>query len=407
MRKIGVKIVGIIIVVTLILQGNVAIAAVSSEEQQLRNEQQEIENKQSQAQQDLENVQTQKSETVQQVEQLSIQISDYEAQIDVLDGQISQLNGKIEESEEKIKKAEEDYKKQQELLDARIVATYEAGETSYLDFLLSSESITDLISNYYLITEVATNDTELLEKIQKQKQEIEQAKKELEADKQELATSRANKQSMSSQLQTAKKQKDQQVAQLTEDEKKIQEHIQELRTASAQIEKDIRVAQEKYRAQVEALNKKKQNGQTSGGNASSGGTYQSGGSGVLQKPVQSGQITATMTYSDGSYHGAIDYGVPSGTPVYAAADGIVFKTANLTTSYGTYVVIQHAGGLQTWYAHGTSGSICVSEGQEVSRGQQIMRSGNSGHSTGPHLHFEVRVAPYNYNNCRVDPRNYF
>ncbi len=407
MRKIGVKIVGIMIVATLILQSNVAIAAVSSEEQQLRNEQQEIENKQSQAQQDLENVQTQKSETVQQVEQLSIQISDYEAQIDVLDGQISQLNGKIEESEEKIKKAEEDYKKQQELLDARIVATYEAGETSYLDFLLSSESITDLISNYYLITEVATNDTELLEKIQKQKQEIEQAKKELEADKQELATSRANKQSMSSQLQTAKKQKDQQVAQLTEDEKKIQEHIQELRTASAQIEKDIRVAQEKYRAQVEALNKKKQNGQTSGGNASSGGTYQSGGSGVLQKPVQSGQITATMTYSDGSYHGAIDYGVPSGTPVYAAADGIVFKTANLTTSYGTYVVIQHAGGLQTWYAHGTSGSICVSEGQEVSRGQQIMRSGNSGNSTGPHLHFEVRVAPYNYNNCRVDPRNYF
>ena len=114
-----------------------------------------------------------------------------------------------------------------------------------------------------------------------------------------------------------------------------------------------------------------------------------------------------MYYSSGAYHGALDYGVSVGTPVYAAADGIIIKTENLTSSYGTYVVIQHAGGLQSWYAHGTRGSICVSEGQRVSRGQQIMKSGNTGNSSGPHLHFEVRVSPYNYSNCRVDPRNYF
>ena len=53
-----------------------------------------------------------------------------------------------------------------------------------------------------------------------------------------------------------------------------------------------------------------------------------------------------MYYPSGSYHGAIDYGVPAGTPVYAAADGVVIKTANLTTSYGTYVVIQHANGIK-------------------------------------------------------------
>ena len=95
-----------------------------------------------------------------------------------------------------------------------------------------------------------------------------------------------------------------------------------------------------------------------------------------------------------------------GTPVYAAADGVVLTTKSITTSYGTYVVIQHANGLQTWYAHGQRGSICVSSGQTVSRGQKIMNSGNTGNSTGPHLHFEVRVAPYSYNGCRVDPRNY-
>lgn len=415
MRKLGLKIIGVLIIGIFLLQSPVVIAA-SSEETKLKNEQNEINKDKQEAEKDLKEVQAQKSETVKQVEELSTQISDYQTQIDTLDTQISELNTKIEESEKQLAKAQEDYTKQEELLEARLVATYEAGETSYLDFILSSDSITDLISNYFLVTEVATSDTELLEKIQKQKQEIEEAKKTLEGSKQELATSKASKQSVATQLQTAKKQKDQQVAKLSEDEKEIQEHIDELRNASAQIEKEIKAAQERYAAQIAALNNKNNNSNNSNkgntntsseGSSSSGGSYNGGGSGVLQRPVSTGTITATMYYSNGSYHGALDYGVPVGTPVYAAADGVVITTANLTTSYGTYVVIQHAGGLQSWYAHGTNGSICVSPGQTVSRGQQIMKSGNTGKSSGPHLHFEVRVAPYNYNTCRVDPRNYF
>ncbi len=408
MRKLGFRIIGVLIIGICLLQTNIVIAA-SSEVNNLKNEQNEINNDKKEAEADLKQVQAQKSETVKQVEELSTQISDYEAQIETLDNQIAELNTKIEESQKQLEKAQEDYTKQEELLEARLVATYEAGETSYLDFILSSDSITDLISNYYLVTEVATSDTELLEKIQKQKEEIEEAKKKLEGSKQELATSKASKQSVTTQLQTAKKEKDQQVAKLSEDEKQIQAHIEELRTASAQIEKEIKAAQERYAAQIAALNNNKNNGNSNSSSSSSsgGGSYQGGGSGVLQRPVSSGTITATMYYSNGSYHGALDYGVPVGTPIYAAADGVVIKTANLTTSYGTYVVIQHAGGLQSWYAHGTSGSICVSPGQTVSRGQQIMKSGNTGNSQGPHLHFEVRVAPYNYNTCRVDPRNYF
>lgn len=408
MRKLGLfRIIGVLIIGIFLLQSNIVIAA-SSEVNSLKNEQNEINNDKKEAEASLKEVQAQKSETVKQVEELSTKISDYEAQIETLDNQIAELNTKIEESQKQLEKAQEDYTKQEELLEARLVATYEAGETSYLDFILSSDSITDLISNYYLVTEVATSDTELLEKIQKQKEEIEEAKKTLEGSKQELNTSKASKQSVATQLQTAKKEKDQQVTKLSEDEKEIQEHIEELRAASTQIEKEIKAAQERYAKEIEALNNKnKGNSNSSSGSSSSGGSYNGGGSGVLQRPVSSGTITATMYYSNGSYHGALDYGVPVGTPVYAAADGVVITTANLTTSYGTYVVIQHAGGLQSWYAHGTSGSICVSPGQTVSRGQQIMKSGNTGNSQGPHLHFEVRVAPYNYNTCRVDPRNYF
>lgn len=406
MKKIGLKIIGVLIIAIFLLQSNIAIAT-SSEVKSLQNEKNEINNDKKEAEANLKEVQAQKSETVKQVEELSTQISDYEAQIETLDNQIAELNTKIEESQKQLEKAQEDYTKQEELLEARLVATYEAGETSYLDFILSSDSITDLISNYYLVTEVATSDTELLEKIQKQKEEIEEAKKTLEGSKQELNTSKASKQNVTTQLQTAKKEKDQQVAKLSEDEKEIQEHIEELRAASTQIEKEIKAAQERYAKEIEELNKKNNSNSSSEGSSSNGGSYNGGGSGVLQRPVSSGTITATMYYSNGSYHGALDYGVPVGTPVYAAADGVVITTANLTTSYGTYVVIQHAGGLQSWYAHGTSGSICVSPGQTVSRGQQIMKSGNTGKSFGPHLHFEVRVAPYNYNTCRVDPRNYF
>lgn len=405
MKKLGLKIIGILVIGIFLLQSSIVIAA-NSEETKLKNEQNEINNEKKEAESDLKEVQAQKSETMQQVEELSTQISDYESQIEELNGQISELNTKIEESEKKLEKAQEDYTNQEELLNARLVATYEAGDTSYLDFLLSSESITDLISNYYLVTEVATSDTELLEKIQQQKQEIEEAKKELEESKQELATSKASKQSVTTQLQTAKNEKNQQVAKLSEDEKEIQEHIEELRVASSQIEKEIKAAQARYAQQIADLNNKN-NANSSGGSSTSGGSYNGGGSGILQRPVSTGTITATMYYSNGSYHGALDYGIPVGTPIYAAADGVVITTANLTSSYGTYVVIQHAGGLQTWYAHGTSGSICVSPGQTVSRGQQIMKSGNTGNSSGPHLHFEVRVAPYNYSTCRVDPRNYF
>lgn len=393
MKRLGFKIIGILVISIVLLQSSVAIA-VSSEENELKNEQNAINNEKKEAEKDLEEIKAKKSETMKQVEELASQIVNYQSQIETLDTEISEMNTKIKESEEKLKQAEEDYTKQEALLEARLVATYEAGETSYLDFILSSSSITDLISNYYLITEIATNDAELLESIEKQKQEIEKAKQELEQSKQGLVTSKASKQSISTQLKNAKDEKNIQAAKLSKEEKEIQEHIEELQTASRQIEKEIKAAQERYKAEIEALDKANSN-------------TISGGKGILQRPVSTGTITATMYYSNGSYHGALDYGVSIGTPVYSAANGVVIKTANLTTSYGTYVVIQHANGLQTWYAHGTSGSICVSPGQTVSRGQQIMKSGNSGKSFGPHLHFEVRVAPYDYGSCRVDPRNYF
>lgn len=80
-------------------------------------------------------------------------------------------------------------------------------------------------------------------------------------------------------------------------------------------------------------------------------------------------------------------------------------TENRTDSYGTYVTINHHDGTYTLYAHGIRGSICVSPGQYVSQGQQIMQVGSTGKSTGPHLHFEIRIGSGTWNE-RVNPLDY-
>lgn len=400
MKKISIKVIATILI-TVILQSNMVIAATTKD---LKNEQSENNKKINEAQSDLEEVQAEKSETVKQVEELSSQITSYQNQIDELDGKISDLNEKIKQSQNELQKAQEDYTKQEELLNARLVATYEAGETSYLDVILSSDSITDLISNYYLVTELATNDSELLEKIQKQKEKIENAKKTLEESKQELSNSKASKQSVSSQLQTTKNEKDKQVAKLSEDEKTLQSRIEELNQANKSIDSKIRAMQ----AQIEAARKQQQSSASSGGsgNNSSGTSNSAPSSSGFIKPVNS-YVTTGMYYSSGQYHGAVDFGASgiNGSPVHAVADGIVVTAEALTSSYGNYIIIAHYNGLYTLYAHGQAGSIAVSAGQKVKQGQQIMRVGSTGNSTGPHLHFEVRVSPGLYAN-RVNPMNY-
>ena len=422
MKKVFLKILGGLIITILILQYNIIVYA--NEVTDLQSQQADNQKKIDETEAQKEQVSQEKSDVQKQVDELNSQISEYESQIGELDYKINDLNTQITDAENQINEKQENYDKQQELLEKRLVATYEAGETSFLDVLLSSESLTDLISNYYLISEIAEADIGLMEKIENEKKEIEEAKTTLENSKKELDSSKAEKESKSVQLQTAKTEKSQYVSQLSQEEQDLQQEIDELTRDNQQILNDIKVAQEKYKKQLEELANKKpstggssSNGSGSSSSGSSGGGATSGTSnaGGFIRPVNGGSVSCNGYYSSGKFHGAIDYAVSSGTPVYAAADGVVLTTKSITTSYGTYVVIQHANGLQTWYAHGTPGSICVSPGQSVTQGQMIMKSGNSGNSSGPHLHFEVRKAPYTYSysatqygdDCRVDPNLYF
>ena len=105
------------------------------------------------------------------------------------------------------------------------------------------------------------------------------------------------------------------------------------------------------------------------------------------------------TLTNPAGHTGIDYALYKGTPVLAAMDGIVIRTARLTTGYGVHVIMDHGNGLQTIYAH--LSSIAVLTGQKIKAGEELGRSGDTGNSTGPHLHFEIRR-----HGTPVDPEDY-
>lgn len=424
MKKTVLQIVAVAMALVLLLQYNVfAVNSTSSLNSEKESNNQQINN----AQSELKEVQVEKSKAVSEVEKLDSKITSCEKEIDDLDDKISTLNQDIEASEEEVKKLESEAQEMEKLLAERLVLMYEDGNTSYVDFLLSSESLTDFLSKYYMVSELASYDSDLLEKNAQKKKQVVEEKEKLETNKKELDTSKSQKERTQTELETAKKEKSQQVAQLSGEEKEIQQHIDQLKEDNKAIDAQIAAVQAQIQAELKrqqeeaqkkaASNKSKSNSSSKGNSSSddsnvsddsdtSDDSGSSSSTGFI-RPVTGYSVTTGWYYSSGALHGAVDFsgsGI-SGKPVLAVADGIVVTTAALSSSYGNYVIIAHYNGLYTLYAHGQAGSISVSQGQKVTQGQQIMRVGSTGNSTGPHLHFEVRTSPGKYAN-RVNPLNY-
>jgi hypothetical protein len=130
-------------------------------------------------------------------------------------------------------------------------------------------------------------------------------------------------------------------------------------------------------------------------------------------PVTQGFGEHKLDYSEYGLigHNGIDYACPVGTQIYAVAQGVVTKIQTDPGGYGLHIRIQHPNGVKpefrTIYAH--LSNVAVSLGQEVAKGKMIGRSGNTGYSTGPHLHFEMRLEPPVNNGYggAVDPTPYF
>ena len=369
-----------IVLVFIICSFSIVTLVFAENEKDLTTKQQELQDKIKETNEELEGVQNSISQNLQQVQKLDEKIQNSQAILNELNVKIEALQTSINEVKEKLEIAEEKYNKQQKMLDERLLAIYESSDTQYLDVMLSSKSISDFLSNYFLITELTTYDTELLEDIKKQKEEIEIEKAKLENNQKQLATIKQNQTKTAKILENTKIIRENYISKLSEREKDLQSKIDE------------------YNVEVEAVNKEILASILQGIDTKYIG-------GELAWPVP-GYTRISSNYGMryhpilhiNKLHTGVDIAAPAGSNFIAANDGIVTK-AGFNTAYGNMVIIDHGGGISTLYAHGSE--ILVQVGQTVKRGEAVLKVGSTGYSTGPHAHFEVRI-----NGVVTDPMPY-
>ena len=380
----------ILLLVLVIICSNVG-NVYAAKKDELNQQANEIDKKIDELNTEISGVKKQMSSAMNEVSELTSQISTYETEIAELERKAKSLQAEVDILQKKVDEKQEDYDQKKDLLNKRLIIMYEEGSVSYLDMLLGSENLTDFISKYYIISELAEADTELLNKIEKSKKEIEESKSKVEKNKKEIEDSKSHKKAKMNALTTMKKDKDKKVANLTSEEKNLQAELEQFEADKIEIANKIAAELAK-----EAAN----GGNTSGATNPSSAGYISPLAGKTKKNI-------TCGFYGYAGHGGVDWACSSGTPIRAVKDGTVFVSTALRysngkyRSYGEYIIINHHDGTMTLYAHGLSGSRQVQKGDKVKQGQTIMKVGSTGNSTGPHLHFEVRVG-----SNRVNPTQY-
>lgn len=349
----------------------------------LEEQKQENQDKREQAEKDLEYVQEELSEAVVKIQELDDKIRTAENEIAGMDEKLIDLQTKVEETTQNLQIVQKNYDENKKIMENRLVVMYECGDVTYLDLLLRSSSLVEFLSNYYIIEEIVRSDNELLASIEKEKDEIETTKKQLEQQKAELKLLKVKQEQTRIIMQNNKTIQQNEIDKLSDNEKELQQKIQEYKDEEAKIENLIKLASGQYTY----------NGEYSGGvmawPIAKEGTYITSNYGTREHPIQG--IIKT--------HTGIDIGNAGfGAPVIAAADGIV-SMASYYGGYGNCVMINHGNGISTLYGHGQK--ILTTVGAEVKKGDLIMEVGSTGLSTGPHLHFEVRI-----NGVHTNPLQY-
>ena len=371
----------ILIIVTLLIS-TLGVSTFAAELSDLQEQQTQVQANQDMATSQLQAVQEELTENLQQIQELNTNITQYETEINEYNTQIVTLQDDITKTEAEIKKAEDNYNSQKKLLDDRLVTMYQAGTTEYLDVVLSSKTITEFLSNYYLLSILADSNVDFLDTIEQQKQIIEDEKKKLEEQKKQIDTAKEEKEKASIILQNTKVMKDTYTSQLTDQEKQIQSEIDAYQAQLNQLEAEI----QSITADSLVINPNYIGGEM---------LWPVPGYTKLSSTFKMRVHPITGVYK---LHSGIDIPAPTGTNFLAANDGVVVK-AGYNTAYGNMVMIDHGGGVSTLYAHGDK--IMVTLGQTVKKGDVVLQVGETGYATGPHAHFEVRI-----NGTPVDPLPY-
>ena len=369
MKRIRLKVVGIVFM-TMILLLIFSKKSSSDYVSNLRDQQANLQSQLEASNAQIEIIQSDVSELVTEIAELNDEIVSQQLEVELLQNQKKDLQSKIEETENNLNVAIEDYNKQKSQLEARLVASYKAGDTTYLDMLLQSSSLSEFISNYYMISKIVASDQEMLVKIENQKQELEMSKLELKKQKKQLNETAEESENKAVALENMIVIKNNYISQLSSQEAEYANDIIEMQTEIKKVEAEILTAA--------TLN--------------IGYDYVGG---EMAWPVP-GHTRITSNYGmrthpiTGVYklHTGVDISASIGDLFIAANDGVVAK-AEYNTAYGNMVLINHGGGVSTLYAHGSE--ILVQVGQEVKRGDEVLKVGSTGYSTGPHAHFEVRI----------------
>lgn len=350
----------------------------------LSDQKQEIDNKLNESNARLEYVKSELSSSLQKVQELDNSIADYEKKYNEIQSKISSLESDIANTETNLATIEDEYIRKDKLLKKRVVALYEDGDTTYLDVLLSSKSVFEFLSNYYMLEQIVEFDSNLLDELDAQKRDIEVKKAEQEKRKMDLRVARAKEGQMQILMENQKMLQENYASKLTDEEKNLNEQIEQYKTEQAEIERLIQEAIQ-WSGDL-AIN---YTGGVMVWPIGIEGTYITSPFGNRLHPIQ-----GVYRYHDGLDIGNAGYGAP----VIAAADGVV-TYAGVMGGYGNCVMIYHGSGIVSLYGHGQE--IKTTLGASVKQGDIIMAVGSTGNSTGPHLHFEVRK-----NGTAVDPIPY-
>jgi murein DD-endopeptidase MepM/ murein hydrolase activator NlpD len=265
------------------------------------------------------------------------------------------------------------------ILAKRMVANYRQGPVRYASVLLGSRSMRDMVTRAYVVRTIVRYDAQLIAEIKNDrldvlrwKQQADEKAKQVTQQMMELAV-RQDEQAKDTQRMR------QVLVEARARRSEIEGELEELEADSDRIAARIRALQETPMGRIRRM---------------------IAFSGRFIHPID-GPITSGfgMRYHPilhvTKLHTGVDFGAGIGTPIMAAADGVVI-VAHTMRGYGNAVVIDHGGGISTLYGH--QSQMLVSEGQTVTKGQIIGKVGMTGYTTGPHLHFEVRK-----NGTPIDP----
>lgn len=324
------------------------------------------------------------SKAKEQMELIQGQVVLTESQINASQQLLDQYDADISAKEADIAELELQEQEQLEEFYRQVRWMEETGGTSYLSILFEASSFSEMLDYAMLITDIMDYSNRIIDQLNATQAQLGAARDDLAVGRADQAEVQQALEAKKAELEDQRAQAQTLLNQIAASESEYAAEAKKLADSEAQINKELKEAEKKYQAQLEAL------AQQNNVNMTSGDWYWPL-PGRYKISSLFGNRADPFTGKRDNHTGT-DIPAPSGTPIYAAKTGVV-TTVNKNknaSSYGYYCIISHGNGYATLYAHQKQVPI-VQEGQTVQKGQVIGYVGTTGRSTGNHLHFELRV----------------